>query len=73
MADATLWVCAGEGTLPWPAGSFLAAYGDNRAGAVEAIFEADAIAQAVRELVEARGSWTGTAGEPAFPPLITMA
>jgi energy-coupling factor transporter ATP-binding protein EcfA2 len=63
MADFAEWVTAAEGTLPWPKGAFLAAYSDNRAGAVESIFEADTVASAVREMMEMRSEWAGTATE----------
>jgi hypothetical protein len=60
MADFALWVTACETAL-WPAGTFWAAYCDNRDEAVEGVIEADPIAAAVRALMAARTEWTGTA------------
>ncbi|MGH7056415.1 MAG: hypothetical protein ACREFZ_00845 [Acetobacteraceae bacterium] len=51
MADFALWATACEGALPWPAGTFLAAYGANRRGAVLETVEADAVGAAVLALV----------------------
>ena len=43
MADFALWMCACEGAL-WKPGTFMAAYDDNCASAVETVLEADAVA-----------------------------
>ena len=63
MADATEWITAAEGGLGWKAGSFLEAYEANRAGAVLASLESDAVAMAVRDLIDERGEFTGTMTE----------
>ena len=49
MADFAIWVVACEPSLPWPPGSFMEAYLENRAEAVELSLEADCVAVAVRE------------------------
>jgi len=49
MADFAVWVVACEPALPWPPGSFMAAYLENRAEAVELSLEADCVAVAVRD------------------------
>lgn len=63
MADFTRWLVACEEALPWPAGGFLEAYAGNRAEAVELAVEGDTVAAAVKEFIEERGSWEGTASE----------
>ncbi|MBT9260210.1 MAG: hypothetical protein KM310_10765 [Clostridiales bacterium] len=63
MADFAVWVTAAEEALPWPAGGFMEAYAGNRAEAVEAALEADAVAAAVRSFMESRETWEGTATE----------
>jgi hypothetical protein len=63
MADFAKWVVACEEALPWPAGGFLEAYSGNRTEAVELALEADAVAVAVKELLETREVWEGTATE----------
>jgi hypothetical protein len=60
MADFALWATACE-TAWWPAGTFKNAYWVNRRSAVESIIEADPVAQCVRELMEQRITWAGTA------------
>jgi hypothetical protein len=62
MADFALWVTACETAL-WPAGTFWAAYCDNRDEAVEGVIDADPIAAAVRAVMTQRTEWTGTASE----------
>lgn len=62
MADFALWATACETAL-WPAGTFWAAYCDNRDDAIDGVIEADPIAAAVRALMAARTPWTGTASE----------
>ena len=49
MADFAIWVVACEPALPWPSGSFMEAYLENRSEAVELSLEADCVAVAVRE------------------------
>ena len=60
MADFALWASACE-TAIWPAGTFWAAYCDNRDEAVENVIEADPVAAAVRAVMAERTEWTGTA------------
>src|SRR5262249_11453923 len=44
-----------------PAGTFIAAYDDNRADAVESVIDSDPVAAAVRALLGNRADWSGTA------------
>jgi hypothetical protein len=67
MADFAVWVTACEGAL-WSPGTFLSAYGTNRAEMDETVIEADLVATAVRSLMAAHATWTGTARE-LLPPL----
>ncbi|WP_172822170.1 hypothetical protein [Magnetospirillum moscoviense] len=62
MADFALWATGAEYSLGWEDGDFMASYGANRLGVVEASIEADPIATAVRDLAEAE-DWQGTATE----------
>ena len=57
MADFALWSVATESACPWPAGTFLKAYTENRQGAVEATLDGDPVADVVRAIAP----WTGTA------------
>ena len=61
MADFAKWIVACEGGLPWKAGTFMRAYDENRAKALEAILESDAVATAVRSLLTRPPHWEGTA------------
>jgi putative DNA primase/helicase len=65
MVDFAKWITAAEPGLGWERGSFLAAYCENRRDVIEASFEADPIAVAVRDwiTVEHPDGWTGTATE----------
>ncbi|HHY32378.1 MAG TPA: hypothetical protein GX515_05015 [Firmicutes bacterium] len=63
MADFAKWVVACEPALPWPAGAFIEAYTSNRAEAVDLALESDLVANAVRDLLTERESWSGTATE----------
>lgn len=62
MADFALWATACEGAL-WPVGTFMNAYRANRGRIVAEIIEADPVASALRDLMEDRNEWTGTATE----------
>ncbi len=62
MADFALWATACETAL-WPSGTFWSSYCGNRDEAVEGVIDADLIAAAVRDLMQARTEWTGTALE----------
>jgi hypothetical protein len=53
MADFALWATACEGTF-WPAGTFAAAYQQNRDDALGAVIEADLVATAVQNFMAAR-------------------
>lgn len=63
MADFAKWIVAAEPALPWPEGAFLAAYIRERESATETLLEADTVASAIRQLMEGRLDWTGTATE----------
>jgi hypothetical protein len=63
MADFAIWVVACEPALPWPPGSFMAAYAGNRQEAVELSLEADVVATAVRAHMTDREEWLGTPSE----------
>ena len=63
MADFAIWVVACEPALPWPPGSFMAAYAGNRHEAVELSLEADVVATAVRTHMADREEWRGTPSE----------
>ena len=60
MADFALWATACE-TAFWPAGTFLSAYSGNLDEAVDNVIDADPIAVAVREMMQTRTVWAGTA------------
>jgi hypothetical protein len=60
MADFALWATACE-TAMWPIGTFEAAYGDNRDGAVANVIDGDPVASAVRSFMERRAEWEGAA------------
>ena len=61
MADFAKWVSAAEPALPWEPGGFMAAYTGNRIEAVAASIEADLVASAIRDFMQTRESWEGTA------------
>jgi hypothetical protein len=58
MADFAHWITAAEPALPWPPGTFLAAYENNLHEAVEATLEADDVAALLRNLVPFEGTMT---------------
>ena len=62
MADFALWATAAEPGCGWPQGAFMDAYDCSRAAAVELTVEADAVAQAILNIVKFH-DWTGTASE----------
>ena len=62
MADFALWATACE-TAYRPAGTFEAAYSDNRRDAIENIVDADPVAGHVRELMADQAQWTGSASD----------
>ena len=61
MADFALWASACESALPWPMGTFAAAYDANRRGAVAAVIDASPVASAVLSFMDERTSWQGIA------------
>ncbi len=63
MADFARWITACEPALPWPVGGFMEVYDQKRAEAVDQALEADAVAQAIKELLTRREFWSGTATE----------
>jgi energy-coupling factor transporter ATP-binding protein EcfA2 len=69
MADFALWAEACTRAY-WPEGTFLRAYRENIASAVELVLEANAVGNAVRAFMAGRQtSWEGTASE--LLPLVT--
>jgi hypothetical protein len=50
-------------TALWPAGTFLAAYKQNRKIGVEQVLDTDLVADAVRDLLRRVREWRGTASE----------
>jgi hypothetical protein len=63
MADFAKWAIAGEVTLGFTSGSFLAAYDSNRQTGLETALEASPVATAVCKLMETRDLWEGTASD----------
>ena len=64
MADFLKWVTAAESGLGWESGDFATVYNRNRAEIAEGAFEADAVAVAIRDMMNANGeTWTGTPTE----------
>lgn len=61
MADFAKWCVAAEPALPWPPGSFLAAYTDNRGSANAVAIEASVIGPAVVHLMQEQSEWCGLA------------
>jgi hypothetical protein len=62
MADFAQWVTACETAL-WPAGTFLAAYKQNRKIGIAQLLDTDLVADAVRDLMRRVREWRGTASE----------
>ena len=62
MADFATWAVACEGAI-FEAGAFMQAYTGNRADAVESVIDASPVASAIRDLMQDRVEWTGTATE----------
>ncbi|MEA3366962.1 MAG: hypothetical protein U9R68_02490, partial [Planctomycetota bacterium] len=63
MADFALWVAACEPGLGWPAGTFAAAYAENRASANDTAIEASVVGEVLQTFMASRESWEGTATE----------
>jgi energy-coupling factor transporter ATP-binding protein EcfA2 len=62
MVDFAVWAEACTQAY-WPGGSFLQAYRENIASAVEVVIEASAVGDAVRHFMSGRVRWEGTASE----------
>ena len=62
MADFATWVVACEGAI-FEAGAFMRAYTGNRADAIQSVIDASPVASAIRDLMQDRVEWTGTAAE----------
>jgi putative DNA primase/helicase len=63
MLDFAIWGEAAAGAFGWPRWAWLEAYTANRAEAAELTLEADAVAVAVRALIEESGPFYGTMTE----------
>jgi hypothetical protein len=63
MADFALWAQAAEPGLPVPAGSFMTAYSDNRAGLTQAAVEDDPFIAELEAFAREHGKWDGTASD----------
>ena len=63
MADFALWVTACEPGLGWPAGTFLRAYGENRASANDTAIEASLVGMLVQSFMSDREAWQGTSSQ----------
>jgi hypothetical protein len=62
MADFALWATACESAFR-PAGTFEAAYSNNRRAAIEHIIDTDPVAALVREIMADRAQWRGSASD----------
>ena len=62
MADFEKWVTACEPAI-FPDGAFMPAYRHNRGDAIESVIDASPVASAIRELMQDREPWEGTATE----------
>jgi hypothetical protein len=71
MADFAIWAEAATRAY-WPEGTFLQAYRENIASAVELVLEASAVGDAVRTFMASKTEWAGTASVllPLLTPLI---
>lgn len=61
MADFAHWIVAAEPSLPWGEGEFLNAYAKNIQSAVDLSLEASPVGSSLREFMEDKHEWTGTA------------
>jgi hypothetical protein len=62
MADFARFAAACEGAL-WPQGTFMAAYAENRAEAIEVLVDNDVFASAIRTFMASRTIWEGRPSE----------
>jgi len=60
MADFAIWATACESAL-WPKGTFADAYESNRDSAIETVIENDPVSNGIRQLMDNREVWAGTA------------
>lgn len=63
MADFAVFATAGERGLGWPSGSFLRAYGTNRADANAISLDSSPLSAPIQQLLTNAPEWTGTAAE----------
>ncbi|MFN9750523.1 MAG: hypothetical protein ACK57U_03960 [Planctomycetota bacterium] len=63
MADFAIWLAAAETSLGWSPGTFDQSYRQNRRGADEQAIESSLVAIRVRDFMENREEWLGTASE----------
>jgi len=63
MADFARWVTAAEPELGWPAGSFVQTFLESRTATDGLAIESSPVASAVVDLLNEKGSWSGTATE----------
>jgi len=63
MADFAIWITACEQALGWPAGTFMAAYTENRSSANETAMEAPIVGTVIVEFMADRQAWEGTSAD----------
>ena len=63
MADATVWVSAGEEALGWESGTFARVYNQSCEESSMNILEGNPLADALVELMDGEAEWIGTATE----------
>jgi hypothetical protein len=63
MADFVKWVVAAEPALPWNKGKFLEYYENNRNESAQKSLSADAVSDAIIEMMKSQKKWVGTATE----------
>ncbi|THF86130.1 hypothetical protein E7T09_12940 [Deinococcus sp. KSM4-11] len=60
LADFARLIVAGEATMPWEAGTFLAAYAEMQTETASAVLEGDPVSEALRRFMDDQDEWTGT-------------
>jgi hypothetical protein len=63
MADFAVWITACEQALGWPAGTFMAAYTENRSSANDTAMEASIVGTVIVEFMADRPAWEGTSAD----------
>ena len=63
MADAVLWVTAGETSFGFKRGTFLKAYAKNLDESAAAAIELNPVGLAITQLLEKQDEWSGTSAE----------